>query len=197
MSVRDARRQAALERMADHLLREGLGGASLRPLAAAAGTSDRMLLYYFADKHELLAATLEKIAERLVHLLDEAGTGPRPFPTLLAEIWAAIRSPALQPYVRLWIELAASAARNERPHRAVAGQIADGFLAWAAGRLQVERESDRAALAAVLLATVDGLALLDAVGRGAAADSAATALAACPDPATRQPGRAHAPAREA
>jgi len=45
MSVRTDRRQAALERMADHLLREGMTGASLRPLAAAAGTSDRMLLY--------------------------------------------------------------------------------------------------------------------------------------------------------
>jgi AcrR family transcriptional regulator len=174
MSIRDYRLEVAIDRMADHLMREGMAGASLRPLAAAAGTSDRMLLYYFANKDELLAATLEHVAARLARLLDGAGAGaaPQPFPTLLAEVWAAVRTPALQPYMRLWLELAAAAARGREPHRAVAGRIADGFLAWAAERLRVEREADRAPQAALLLATVDGLALLDAVGRGTAADRA-------------------------
>ncbi len=174
MSVRTDRRQAALERMADHLLREGMTGASLRPLAAAAGTSDRMLLYYFADKDELLTATLEHVTARLAGLLDEAGPGrpPLPFSALLAEVWKAIRAPDLQPYMRLWLELAASAARGQDLHRTIAGRIADGFLTWTAERLYVEQEADRAPQAALLLATVDGLALLDAVGRGPAADSA-------------------------
>ena len=176
MSIRDDRRRAALEPMTDHLLREGLAGASLRSLAAAAGTSDRMLLYYFADKDELLTATLGHVAARLARLLDTAGLGaaPRPFGVLLMDVWAAIRHPDLQPYMRLWLELAASAARGQEPHRAIAGQIADGFLVWAAERLRVEDEADRAPTAALLLATVDGLALLDFVGRGALADSAAT-----------------------
>lgn len=174
MSIRDERRRAVLERMADYLLREGLAGASLRPLAAAAGTSDRMLLYYFADKDELLAATLGQVAVRLARLLDEAGAGaaPQPFNVLLAEVWAAVRTPDLQPYMRLWLELAATAARGQEPHRTIAGRIADAFLAWTAERLGVEREADRAPQAALLLATVDGLALLEAVGRAAAADSA-------------------------
>jgi len=163
-----------LESLADHLLREGLSGASLRPLAAAAGTSDRMLLYYFADKDELLAATLRQVAARLTRLLDGAGTGiaPSPLSTLIGEVWAAMRTPALQPYVRLWLELAAGAARGQEPHRAVAGQITDAFLSWAADRLLVEDEADRAPQAALLLATVDGFALLEAVGRADAADAA-------------------------
>src|SRR5580693_6683546 len=72
MSIRDERREAAIERMADHLLLEGLGAATLRPLAAAAGTSDRMLLYYFSDKDELLSATLQRLAARMTAQLDEA-----------------------------------------------------------------------------------------------------------------------------
>ena len=194
MNVRDDRREAALERMADHLLLEGLGGASLRPLAAAAGTSDRMLLYYFKDKDELLTATLGRVTARLARLLDDAAPGQKPFATLLAELWAAFRSPALQPYMRLWIELAARAARNETPHRVIAGEIADRFHAWAADRLQVEREADRLPLAALLLATVDGLALLDAVGRGAMANNAATAAAtARPLKSSRLADRSHKP----
>lgn len=175
MTVRDDRRAAALECMADHLLREGLAGASLRPLAAAAGISDRMLLYYFRDKDELLTELLAHVAARLARQLESAATdaGPLPFADLLVELWTSVRSDALRPTMRLWVELAAVAGRGEEPHRTVAGRIADGFLAWVAGRLRVEREEDRRATAALLLATVDGLALLDAVGRGAVADEAA------------------------
>jgi AcrR family transcriptional regulator len=178
MSIRDARRDAAIDRMADHLLKEGLSGASLRPLAAAAGTSDRMLLYYFTDKDEILAATLERIALRLAGRLDEVvplGT-PLGFTTLLSELWVATRSPALKPFMRLWLELAGSAARGDQPHRAVAGHIADGFLSWIASRLNVA-EAERARLAAALLAAVEGLVLLDAIGRPELADAAADTLA--------------------
>lgn len=159
--------------MADHLLAYGLEGASLRPLAAAAGTSDRMLLYYFADKDELLRETLAHVAARMSGLLEQAGAGdPKPYAALLAEVAGAIRTPAAQPYMHLWLDLAAAAARGREPHRSVAGGIADGFLAWLAQRLLVADEADREWQAALLLATVDGLALLDAVDRGAAADHA-------------------------
>lgn len=174
MSIRDARRQAVLERMADHILSVGLRGASLRPLAAAAGTTNRMLLYYFADKDELLEATLRQIADRLMRLLDGSVGEPVPFEVLLPGVWAAVRSPEMKPYTQLWLELAAMSARDEEPFRAIAGQIFDGFLAWAAARLKVEDESDRPRQAALLLGTVEGLVLLDAVGRGTTAETALT-----------------------
>lgn len=62
MRKADTRRQQILERLADHVLAHGMQAASLRPLAAAAGTSDRMLLHYFADKEELITATLALVA---------------------------------------------------------------------------------------------------------------------------------------
>src|SRR5271154_452143 len=100
MTVRDERREAAIEPMADHVLSEGLAAATLRPLAAAAGTSDRMLLYYFADKDELLTATLARIATRMTAQLDHAiPIGPlRSFPVLLEEVWTALSSESLKPF---------------------------------------------------------------------------------------------------
>ena len=174
MSIRDERREAAIERMADHLLSEGLAGASLRPLAAAAGTSDRMLLYYFTDKDELLAATLARVAERMTASLDQAlpPGARRPFDALLAEVWAALGSEAIRPFMHLWLDLAAGAARALEPHRAIAGGIADGFLGWVESRLDVGPEGDRSRSAALLLATIEGLLVLDAVGRRTIADSA-------------------------
>jgi AcrR family transcriptional regulator len=183
---REARREEVLDLVADHLLREGLAGASLRPLAAAAGTSDRMLLYYFADKDELLAGALGRVAERLARLLDAdlaAGRGAPvlAYPDLLAQVWTAVRGESLRPYMRLWLDLAARAARGDEPYLGIAGRITDGFLAWAEARLSVERQEERAPLAALLLATVDGAMLLDAAGRAPLA-AAAVARATAPPP---------------
>jgi AcrR family transcriptional regulator len=173
MTVRDTRRAAALGRMADHLLAVGLRGSSLRALAAAAGASDRMLLYYFADKDELLTATLGEVAARMLPLLEAAGavTAPRPFEVLLPEIGTVFARPEIKPFMQLWLELAAFAGRGEEPYLTVAGQIADGFLAWIAERLDVGPD-DRAVQAARLLATVEGAALLAAVDRGQVARAA-------------------------
>jgi AcrR family transcriptional regulator len=182
MSVRDDRRQALLDPLADHLLAHGLGEAGLRALAAAAGTSDRMLLYYFADKDELLAAVLGHVAQRLAALLEDAvpATPRRPFAVLLPEVWAAIRAPALQPCMRLWLEVAARAGRGEAPHAAIAGEIADHFADWAAARLDAPAALRRQQ-GALLSAAVDGLAVLAAAGRGALADAAArVSLSAVP-----------------
>jgi AcrR family transcriptional regulator len=174
MTIRDDRREAAIERMADHVLSEGVGAATLRPLAAAAGTSDRMLLYYFADKDELLTATLDRIAARMIAQLDGAiPVEPRrPFPVLLEQAWAALASEGLQPFMRVWLDLASGAARGLQPHRDVAGAIADGFLAWVTIRLQPESDGGPSLLAPLFLALIEGTHLLKAIGRGALADSA-------------------------
>jgi AcrR family transcriptional regulator len=168
VTIRARRRAAAIERMADHVLEAGLAGASLRPLAKAAGTSDRMLLYYFASKDEILAETLGRIAARLSDRLAEALPDPAPGAArlppdrLLAQLATVLGTPALQPYMRVWLELAAASARGQEPHRSIAGAIADGFLAWIAARLPPAGAPGDAAR---LLALIEGLALLDALGR--------------------------------
>ena len=48
-------KETLLPLLAGHVLAHGLGEASLRPLAKAAGTSDRMLLYHFGTKEALIA----------------------------------------------------------------------------------------------------------------------------------------------
>jgi AcrR family transcriptional regulator len=180
MSIRDERREAAIERMADHLLLEGLGAATLRPLAAAAGTSDRMLLYYFADKNELLSATLHRLAARMTAQLDEAVPigRLRSFPVLLEEVWAALASGGLKPFMHLWLDLAAGAARGLEPHHNIAGAIADGFLAWVTSRLKVPRATELASSAALFLTSIEGMLFLEAAGRRSISDAAVTELAA-------------------
>lgn len=138
------------ELTADHLLEHGIQGASLRPLAAAVGTSDRMLLHYFVNKEELMTAALNLIAARMITLLESARPTQIPFHDLL-------------PYLRLWLELAALSAREEAYQR-IARQIGDRFYEWLAEALQVETEEERAPMTALAYAIIEGFVFLDAIG---------------------------------
>lgn len=164
--------------MADHLLSEGMGAATLRPLAAAAGVSDRMLLYYFNDKSEVLTATLDRIATRMIAKLDSAvsARARQPFPVLLEQLWNVLESDDITPFMRLWLELIAGAGRGLHPHSAVAGTIVDGFHAWVAARLEPEHEAGRLSRAPLFLAALEGTYLLRAIGRPAMAICAKTAM---------------------
>ncbi|MEM9898621.1 MAG: TetR/AcrR family transcriptional regulator [Pseudomonadota bacterium] len=164
-------REELLERIVDTLLTGGLVEASLRPLAKAAGTSDRMLLYYFKDKDTLLSEAFSVLAARILSQLEAD------FPTgstaaagdLLRHLGQATRGEQMAPAMRLWIEITAAASRGIEPHKSVGAAILNGFLHWIEVRLPVDFPGDRPASAAAILAAVDGAAILDILGRPDAA----------------------------
>ena len=161
----DDRRAAIIERLADHVLAHGLTASSLRPLAKAAATSDRMLLYYFKDKNEIVAATLECISARMVVLMGpRTASTPQPFAALRAQLAAIVRDPVFWPYMRVWLETASRAAHGDPLFRAVGESIGRGFLAWGAAQLDSPDEATRARDAAQLLVMTEGLVLLTALG---------------------------------
>jgi AcrR family transcriptional regulator len=65
----ESRRDALLAACTDHVLAEGLIGLSLRPLAKAVGTSDRMLIYHFGSRDGLVAAIVDESTNRSVTYL--------------------------------------------------------------------------------------------------------------------------------
>lgn len=165
MTKNDDRRAEIVEQLADFVLARGLSAASLRPLAQAAGLSDRMLLYYFKDKRELIEATLALIAARLVALI-ETRKAPHPLPVdaLAATLSAILSQDELWPYIRVWTELISLAARDEPPFRDLAEAIGRGFLAWGESQLLSDDPARRAADAARVLVMVEGRMVLKAVG---------------------------------
>lgn len=158
------RRTAILEALADHLLAEGLAASSLRGLAAAAGTSDRMLLYYFKDKAELLEAALGVVAARLTAILGASASSPQPLAEVIARMAVLTRDPALWPYQRLFLEIASRAATGDSFCRAVGEQLGRGFLAWGAAQLDAPDDAARARDAARLLVLAEGMVFLRAIG---------------------------------
>lgn len=159
------RRAEILERLADYVLAEGLSASSLRPLAEAAGTSDRMLLYYFKDKADLMAATLDCVATRLaVQLEHQTAQTPLPYEALQEKLLSITRSEDLWPYMSVFLEVGALAARGDAFYRTVGGQTVQGFLLWIASQLDAKNEAARMEGAASLLRVVEGTVLLKALG---------------------------------
>lgn len=174
---RPEQREALLAGLVDHVLREGVATLSLRPLAAAVGTSDRMLLYYFGSRDGLLAAVLDAVGRQLQDGLTGGLAAERVPPArLLASAWSLVQDPSVEPHLRLYLEVCGLAVRGREPFRTVARQVAEGWLEWVGERLDVPPEQARDAAAGVL-AVVDGLLLLRFVAVAGASDAAAAWLA--------------------
>lgn len=151
MSKAARKKQQAIERIANHLLAEGLNQAGLRRLAEAAGTSDRMLIYYFGSKDALLDAVLGAIAADVTVQLDAAlGTRVRSADELLAQLTALMMHPGFEPAVKLWFELVGLAARGQEPYLSNARLLSHNWIAWIAARLEESADSDAADLYAHL-----------------------------------------------
>jgi AcrR family transcriptional regulator len=60
----ELRRGQLLQAVIDTMAQTGIGTRSLRDLAAAAGTSHRMLLHHFGSREELLVAVVEEVERR-------------------------------------------------------------------------------------------------------------------------------------
>ena len=163
MTKKDARRHALLQKLKAHLLNTGLAETSLRQLAAAADTSDRMLLYYFSDKSQLLEAVLSGIAgDLMVALAEELPEGQSlPPAKLLQQTSKLTRGNEMGPQMRLFVECVGAAAHGQAPFATLVPQIMRGFLAWIESHLDVDDPRERQAMAAMILALIDGAALLE------------------------------------
>ena len=162
-------RTALLDALAAHVLEHGLNSASLRPLAAAAGTSDRMLIYHFGSKDGLIAALLRHLADRMqVGLTAALPAGPFASEAeLLEAVVGLMRSAPFKPYTRLWFDIVSAAAQGQAAHRAAGREIIDLYCDWIAAR-----HPDGPEAAPRLLALVEGILVLDALGQSGLADAA-------------------------
>ena len=145
--------------LAGYVLQHGVAGASLRPMAKAAGTSDRMLVYHFGSKAGVLESALDVIVERNIAQLDGSlPAEPMPADSLLPLIGMAMQTDLSRQSLAVFLELAAMALRDDAMARGVGHRIAAHFHGWLQARLT---EPGRAG---ELLCSIEGWGLLAAVG---------------------------------
>jgi AcrR family transcriptional regulator len=120
-----ARRRQLLEALFEEFARGGIGDRSLRDVAAAVGTSHRMLLHHFGSRDDLIIAIVEEAERRQMALVPELPMDPADG---FAAMWADLRRPELRHLERLFFECYARAAQGEKPFTRMVPGAVDGWL---------------------------------------------------------------------
>jgi len=110
------RKQELLDALIAYLVKHGLADLSLRPMAAEAGTSARLLIFHFGSKEQLLAEVLAEMHGRLQRsfgALLAAEPKPRKVP-LLRAFWDWATAGENYDYHRLLYQLQLLAAQNPK-----------------------------------------------------------------------------------
>jgi AcrR family transcriptional regulator len=164
------RRRQLLDALIEEFAAGGVGDRSLREVAAAVGTSHRMLLHYFGSREDLLVAIVEEVERRQMALLPDLPTSPA---ENFAAMWSDVRRPALRQLERLFFECYARAAQGEKPFDRMVPGAVDGWLdevETIAGS-PIDRAMVRLGLAVVRGLLLDLVATDDDAGVDAAANA--------------------------
>ncbi len=85
----------------------GLADRSLRDLAAAVGSSHRMLLYHFGSRDGLVGAIVDRVEQDQRVLLAELAARVDTPADLVRALWFRVSAPETLPFVRLFFETVA------------------------------------------------------------------------------------------
>jgi len=120
------RRARLLDRVVDYVLEHGIADLTLRRLADAVGSNNRMLLYYFGSREGIIVAAITAAEARfpgmqqiLVRLDDPA----LPLGHRLDAAWATIADPANLPFHRLFFQVFGLAGFEQERYAAFLGTI--------------------------------------------------------------------------
>ena len=155
-------RNRLLDAAVDQALTNGIVDLSLREIAAAMGTSHRMLIYHFGSREGLLVAVVGEVERR-----ERQNLSADPSVADARRLWERLVDPSLRTQERLFFEIYSHALRG-RP--GTEGFLEDAIDGWIDPIVEsmAEAGADRATARAVArlgLAVTRGL-LLDLLATG-------------------------------
>ena len=154
----------------------GLSRLTYGQVAKRLGISDRVVVYYFPSKDDLVSEVLLSLGGQLQQTLAPAFATPQADHVALARAaWPLLARPATDPVFALFFEANGLAAAGRDPFRSVVPQLVEAWIAWAAGLIQGTARQRRAE-AETAIAVIDGLLLLRQLAGPAAAARAARRL---------------------
>ena len=155
-------RDRLLRLIADYVLEHGIAGMTLRGLGSAIGTNNRMLLYYFGSKEQLIGQALAEAAQRFpaftagMAALDDPGV---PLVDRLLAVWRGIAARENLPFLRLFFEVFGHAVHNPGRFDDFLARVGHDWTNQVAKALQAEGVTapEAAALAREIVAVWRGL----------------------------------------
>lgn len=155
---------------------DGLSQLTFGRIAKRLGISDRIVVYYFPTKDDLIGEVLYAMGTQLQATLAPTFSSPAAdHVELLRSAWPILARPDADPVFALFFEAAGLAATGLEPYRSLVPQLVEAWIDWAAEFVSGTRARRRTEAAATI-AILDGLLLLRQVVGPAVANSAAKRL---------------------
>jgi AcrR family transcriptional regulator len=121
-------RSRLLAAVVEYVSANGLGDLSLREVAAAIGTSHRMLIYHFGSREGLMVAVVRAVeAAQRAFLAEFAADDSLTLAEVMRRMWRRLADPSLWPSERLFFEIYSQALQG-RP--GTAGLLDDIVDSW-------------------------------------------------------------------
>ncbi len=154
----EKRRQEIITAAAAHLVAHGFQNSGLRAIAQSAGISDRMIMYYFDTKEDLVAAALEMIGANIAAGMDDAVPQGNATPRqILDALQDALLSEEAQAIMRLWFEIIGLAMRGQQPYEQTAARL----LQQSEEQIRAKLRADQKHRAREVLATLEGRVMVE------------------------------------
>lgn len=122
-----AKRDEIIERVTDWAWEHGLVGLSLRPVAAALGTSDRMLLYHLGSKEQLIVEVIRCSSERSTAELRALPPSASPYDAVLDQ-WRLRTSERQAQCERLYVEASTLGLFGQEPYASEVAAVNEVWL---------------------------------------------------------------------
>ncbi|MEQ1700194.1 MAG: TetR/AcrR family transcriptional regulator [Ilumatobacteraceae bacterium] len=163
---RSTARDELLAAVVQHVAEHGIGDLSLRPLAAAIGTSHRMLLFHFGSKEQLMVEVVRSVeAQQRAAMATVSAQPGLSVAEQMRQQWEGYLDPALRNNIRLFFEVYADALRGRPGTAEFLEEATTSWLQPAAAALGPASGRHAAVDARLMIALTRGL-LLDLVATG-------------------------------
>jgi AcrR family transcriptional regulator len=157
---------------------DGLSQLTFGRVAKRLGISDRIVVYYFPSKDDLIGEVLIAMGAELQDALATSFASPAADHLGLVRMaWPLLARAEVDPVFALFFEAAGLAAIGREPYRSLVPTLVDAWITWATGFL-IGTSSRRRREAEAAIAVLDGLLILRQLGGAEVADRAARRIGA-------------------
>jgi AcrR family transcriptional regulator len=157
---------------------DGLSQLTFGRLAKRLGVSDRIIVYYFPTKDDLIGEVLFAMGAELQETLTPAFAVPAAdHLELLRAAWPVLAHIEADPVFALFFEAGGLAATGREPYRTLVPQLVDAWIEWASEFIKGP-PARRRAEAEAAIAMLDGLLLLRQLAGPEASNRAARRVGA-------------------